>query len=182
MEKRIQRLFCLLFVLFASLSLFAQQYGRVLEESFENGIPQDWTQEVVNDNLQWTVESGDLTFPNGAFEGNKRVAFRNTSGKTKSACARLVSPLIDVSKLYRPLLVFAHAQDQWTKDIDVLRVFYRLSPDADWVELKTFDECITFWQTDTVKLVGSSKTYQIAFEATDNLGRGVVIEIGRAHV
>ena len=100
MEKRIQRLFCLLFVLFASLSLFAQQYGRVLEESFENGIPQDWTQEVVNDNLQWIVESGDLTFPNGAFEGNKRVAFRNTSGKTKSACARLVSPFIDVSKLY----------------------------------------------------------------------------------
>ena len=78
--------------------------------------------------------------------------------------------------MYRPLLIFAHAQDQWTKDVDVLRVLYRLSPEAEWVEFKTFDECITFWQIDTVRLVGSSKTYQIAFEAIDNLGRGVVID------
>ena len=178
MKKRLQRLFGLFFVLFASISLFAQQNqdGRVLEESFENGIPQGWTQEFVNDNLQWSVESGDLTFPNGAFEGSKRVAFRNVSGKTKNACTRLVSPTMDISKLYRPLLIFAHAQDQWTKDIDKLRVLYRLSSDAEWVELKTYEECITFWQIDTIKLVGSSKTYQIAFEATDNLGRGVILD------
>ena len=178
MKMRLQRLFGLFFILFASISLFAQQNqdGRILDESFENGIPQDWTQEIVNDNLQWTVESGDLTFPNGAFKGSKRVAFRNTSGKTKNACTRLVSPTMDVSKLYRPLLIFAHAQDQWTKDIDKLRVLYRLSPDAEWVELKTFDECITFWQIDTVKLVGQSKTYQIAFEATENLGRGIIVD------
>ena len=42
--------------------------------------------------------------------------------------------------------------------------------------MKVYDECITFWQLDTVKLVGSSKTYQIAFEAKDNLGRGIVID------
>lgn len=178
MKKNRRRLFSSFFVFFAALSLFAQQNqeGRVLEESFENGIPTTWSQEVVYDNLQWIVESGDLTFPNGAFKGNKRVAFRNTSGKTKKASTRLVSPIFDVTKLYRPLLVFAHAQDQWIKDVDVLRVLYRLSPEAEWVELKTFDKCITFWQTDTVKLVGSSKTYQIAFEAIDNLGRGVVID------
>ncbi len=176
MKTKLQRFLSLLIVvLFVSLSAFAQ-YGRVLEENFEKGIPQTWSQEVVNDNLLWTIESGDLTFPNGASSGEKRVAFRNLSGKTKNATTRLVSPIVDVSSLYRPLLVFAHAQDQWTKDVDVLRVLYRLSPEAEWVELKTFDECITFWQIDTVRLVGSSKTYQIAFEAIDNLGRGVVID------
>lgn len=176
MKKLTLKISFLFVVLLFSLSLFAQQSGSVLEEGFENGIPQTWTQEVVNDNLSWSVESGDLTFPNGSAEGNKRVAFRNTSGKTKHACTRLVSPQMDVKKLYRPLLIFAHAQDQWMKDVDVLRVLYRLSPDGEWVELKTFDKCITFWQTDTIKLVGSSKTYQIAFEVTDNLGRGVVID------
>ncbi|MBQ8721298.1 MAG: T9SS type A sorting domain-containing protein [Paludibacteraceae bacterium] len=176
MKRNLQKLLGLFCGLFFSFSLFAQQYGQALKEDFENGIPKDWTQEIVSDKLMWTIESGDLMFPNGAFSGEKRVAFRNESGVTKNASTRLVSPIMDLSTLYRPLLIFAHAQDQWTKDVDVLRVLYRLSPESDWVELKVYDECITFWQIDTIKLVGSSKTYQIAFEAKDNLGRGIVID------
>ena len=85
MKTKLQRFLSLLIVvLFVSLSAFAQ-YGRVLEENFEKGIPQTWSQEVVNDNLLWTIESGDLTFPNSASSGEKRVAFRNLSGKTKNA-------------------------------------------------------------------------------------------------
>lgn len=176
MKRNLQKLAGIFFALFFSFSLSAQQYGQALKEDFENGIPAEWSQEIVSDNLSWTVESGDLDFPQGAFTGEKRVAFRNVSGVTKNASARLVSPVMDLSKMYRPLLVFAHAQNQWTKDVDKLRVLYRLSPESDWVELKVYDECITFWQVDTIKLVGSSPTYQIAFEATDNLGRGVVID------
>lgn len=176
MKRNLQKLAGIFFALFFSFSLSAQQYGQALKEDFENGIPAEWSQEIVSDNLSWTIESGDLDFPQGAFTGEKRVAFRNVSGVTKNATTRLVSPVMDISKMYRPLLIFAHAQDQWTKDVDVLRVLYRLSPESDWVELKVYDECITFWQLDTVKLVGSSKTYQIAFEAKENLGRGVVID------
>ena len=176
MKRNLQKLLVVFAALFVSFSLFAQQFGRPLNEGFENGIPSNWTQEVVSGDLSWSVESGDLTYPNGAYSGTHRVALRGVSGVTTNACVRLVSPVMDISKIYRPLLIFAHAQDHWTKDVDKLRVLYRLSADADWVELKVYDEKITFWQVDTLKLVGSSKTYQIAFEATDRLGRGVVID------
>jgi hypothetical protein len=93
MKINCKKLIGLFFSLSLSVSLFAQQYGQALKEDFENGIPNDWKQEIVSDQLSWTVESGDLNFPNGAFTGTKRVAFRNVSGVTKNASASLVSPV-----------------------------------------------------------------------------------------
>ncbi len=163
-------------ILFVPFVLFAQEYGSILNESFENGIPQEWTSEKVSGDITWTVESGDLTRPSGAYDGEKRVVFRNHTGVTSKAKARLVSPVMDISKLYQPILVFAHAQDKWTNDFDVLRVYYRTAADKDWVELKVYDKCIAKWQIDTLALIGATKTYQIAFEAEDMLGRGVVLD------
>ena len=103
MKRNLQKLLVVFATLFISFSVFAQQFGRPLNEGFENGIPSNWTQEVVSGDLSWSVESGDLTYPNGAYSGTHRVALRGVSGVTTNACVRLVSPVMDISKIYRPL-------------------------------------------------------------------------------
>ena len=133
----------LLVFLFSSFILSSQEYGAVLDESFENGIPQGWVQEKLSGDIEWVVESGELSRPTNAFHGAKRVAFRNTEGVTTKAKTRLILPAVDISQLYQPILVFAHAQDKWTYDFDTLRVLYRTSAEADWVQLKVFDKYIS---------------------------------------
>ncbi|MBQ8721616.1 MAG: hypothetical protein IJY67_05665 [Paludibacteraceae bacterium] len=176
MKKDLHRLIALFAIMFFSSSIFAQDFGSVLNESFENGIPEDWIQENVVNNQMWSVEGGDLTRPGGAFDGVKRLAFRNTTNVTTKAKTRLILPVMDISNLYQPIVIFAHAQDKWTNDFDTLKVLYRSAPEKEWVELKVFDESISKWQIDTIRLISPSKTYQLAFEGTDNLGRGIVLD------
>ena len=176
MKQKLQNLIALFAILFVPFFLSAQNYGSILNESFENGIPEGWTQEKISGNMEWTVESGTLTRPSNAFDGSKRVAFRNVTGVTSKAKTRLISPEFNAASLYQPILIFAHAQDKWTEDFDTLRVFYRTAADRDWVELKVYDKFIAKWQVDTLRLIGATKTYQVAFEATDNLGRGIVLD------
>ena len=163
-------------ILLSTTTLRAQNLGYVLNEDFEKGIPSTWTQEQVFGDFKWTVESGTLTRPNGVANGTHRVAFRNTTRQTTGSITRLVTPVMDLSGVFQPILCFAHAQDKWTGDFDTLRVYYRNSADSRWIELKTFDKSIAQWQRDTIYLTSVTKTYQIAFEAIDNLGRGIVLD------
>ena len=170
-------------MLFLPFVLLAQNldkvYGSVLSESFENVtgvLPEGWTQVNVNSDINWVIESGEgLSYPKGAFDGAKRIAFRNTTGVTKRAVTRLILPAVDVSELFEPILVFSHAQDKWTGDYDTLRVLYRGAADAEWTQIFLYDSYIAKWTTNTIKLP-MSEYCQIAFEAIDNLGRGVVLD------
>ena len=138
MKKFLHFVMFLAFV-FSATFVSAQNLGYVLEEDFENGIPSTWTQEKVFGDFSWTVEKGDLTRPNGTAKGSNRVAFRNTTRQTTGAITRLVSPVMDLSNVFQPILCFAHAQDKWTGDFDTLRVYYRTSATGRWIELKKFD-------------------------------------------
>ncbi len=166
-------------VLFLPFSLLAQTmdpaYGIVIDESFEKGIPADWTQENVSGSVNWVGESQNLTYPNGASDSLARIAFRNTSGVTNKAVTRLVLPAVDVAALFQPVLIFSHAQDKWSGDFDSLRILCRTSADGEWKTLTAYDNYIAKWQRDTIFLPAAAYC-QIAFEAADNLGRGVVID------
>ena len=149
----------------------------VLQESFEGGhLPEGWTQEYVAGQQDWVVESQDLAYPNGAADGQYRIALRNTTTQTIGYTTRLITPVMDLSEVYQPILVFSHAQQQRTGDVDQLRVLYRSGVDRDWVELALFDKKIANWKLDTIALDAASRTYQIAFEVSDNFGRGVVLD------
>ena len=149
----------------------------VLQESFENGhLPDGWTQEFVKGQQNWTVESNDLVFPAGAADGNGRIALRNESSQTIGYTTRLVTPVMDLSEVFQPIVIFSHAQQQRTGDFDRLTVYYRTGADREWVELRTFDKKIPDWVQDTIELDAPSKTYQLAFESSDNFGRGVVLD------
>jgi len=171
-----------LLILFSALCCALTAFSAVsyqLNESFESGIPANWTQEVVSTSqCQWVVESADLTNPANAFEGSARVALRNSTGQTQDYVTRLITPVMNLSSssVFQPILVFAHAQALRNQVFDTLKVYYRTSVTDTWHLLKSFDKGINAWQVDTIQLQAQSATYQIAFEAKENMGRGVVLD------
>lgn len=150
----------------------------LIDESFENGIPKDWTQEYVTGKLDWVLDTKS-DFPNGTREGDgKRIAFRNTTGQTQGWSTKLVTPVLDLSlsKISNPILIVTHAQEKMTGDFDRLTIWFKTAADGDWKLLRRYDKYISFWQTDTIKLEQPGAYYQLAFEGSDNYGRGVVID------
>ncbi len=166
-------LYCLM-----AVSVFSAEFTDfVLREGFEQGIPATWTQENVVGSQNWVAESGsDYGYPTSNFEGEKRVALRNETSQTLGFTTKLISPVIDLSDIFNPILIFAHAQPQRTGDFEHLKVYYKTSESASWVLLKEYTSRIPRWEEDTLELVAKSATYQFAFEATDALGHGVVID------
>ena len=180
MRKELRKMFAILAAMFfLPFVLLAQnsqpEYGVVIEEGFENGIPETWTQEKVTGSIDWIVEKTNLTYPNGTAEGDARLAFRNTTGTTTKAVTRLILPAVDVAAYYQPIVVYSFAQEKWSGDCDRLRVLCRTSENGDWILLKQHDKYVSKWTVDTLFL--PTENYcQIAFEAVDNLGRGVVLD------
>ncbi len=153
------------------------QISYALQESFESGIPDTWSQEYVIGQQSWIAETGGVN-PDGAYDGNSRVAFRNTTGSTQGFVTRLVTPVMDLTGMYQPILVFAQAREHSLGDVDELRIYYRSSADQAWVlyDENIYTERQKEWTTDTIPLVGVTSTYQLAFEGTDRFGRGVVLD------
>lgn len=166
------------------LTTFAQTVFP-LSESFENGIPDTWTIEYVNTNadeshrISWTTEKGDaFAYPEGVVDGEYRAVFRNTTGVEMKCRTRLVSPVFDPTEWASPVLCFSYATPRWNGAFDTLYVKYRNVENGDepWLNLYRITSHANTWQTDTVDLIAWTEKYQIAFEAVDHLGRGVVLD------
>ena len=170
----------LLLIVFCALCiahpLKAQDKTVILFEDFEKGLPSTWTQEQIYGDYNWSVESGNLSNPTGTTSGTKRLAFRNNTNQTTAYVTRLVTPEMDLSKTFQPILCFSYAQEKWAGDFDTLKVKYRRTPNSNWITLKAYDVYSSGWQRDTIRLAGVTNTYQLAFEAKDKLGRGIVLD------
>ena len=170
--------FFVLSLVFSVMSISAQTW--VIKEGFEQGIPSDWTQINVGDtssHVLWQVEGPDnLLYPINVFSGNKRIALRNTTGQTAGYKVRLVLPTMDLSTLYQPILKFAYANPKWTADFDTLAVYYKTAEKEDWKLLKSYTTAAAKWQKVSIDLPSYGKTYFLAFEGTDNMGRGIVLD------
>lgn len=156
-----------------------------LSESFEDGsIPDTWTIEYLNADpdaprIPWLAEKADAyAYPAGTTHGDWRVAFRNTTGIETKARTRLVSPVFDPTELANPVLCFSYATPRWNGAFDTLYVKYRNveKGDEQWINLHRITSHANTWQSDTVALIAWTEKYQIAFEAVDHLGRGVVLD------
>lgn len=152
----------------------------VLSESFEKGIPAGWTQESVFGDQKWVTEplvSGEsLLYPDGAVSGLGRALLRNTTGESKGYKTRLITPVMNLDTVFQPILHYYHAQMKWTADFDTLRVLYRVSESSNWVLLQEFTQPIQMWTKETVELPRVGKTYQVCFEGSENMGRGIVLD------
>ena len=165
-----------------SLATFAAKEDLyVLHADFEEGtsLPEGWTMESVFGSQNWVIEQGaNLDYPQGAATGKGRIALRNNTSQTQRFVTRLITPAMDLSSLTaQPMLVFSHAQQQRLGDVDVLRIYYRTAPNSRWVQIAEYNQKIVKWQSDTIMLDAyNTKTYQIAFEGTDQFGRGIVLD------
>ena len=153
----------------------------VIDDGFENGIQDSvWTQEFVIGEHPWDVEdiADNPQWPSTIWQGSKRAYLRNTSGETQGYVTRLVSKVMDLRPevVYQPELTFWYANPKWTADRDTLRVLYRTGAKAAWKQLAEFSTASANWQKVKIELPEVNETYQIAFEGTDNLGRGIVLD------
>lgn len=165
-------------LLFSFLGIVAINGQTVFEEGFESGsIPSTWSQEQVSGATDWKVEKGGV-YPTGAAEGSYRVTLRNTTDQTQGFVTRLITPPMDITSIFQPILVFSLAQEHNLGDVDELKVYFRSSPTDTWrtEPLKVYKDRIRNWQSDTIVLPNPTRTYQIAFEGTDKFGRGIVID------
>lgn len=169
--------FTLILAAFSCLAMYAQTI--VLSESFENGVPASWTQENVIGSTSWTTEvgAGDaLSNPTGTASGSGRAVLRNETGETQGFKTRLITPWMNLDTVFQPILRYYHAQMKWTSDFDTLRVFYRNEKDGDWYLLQEFAKPIQNWTKEELDLPQPTAEYQLCFEGTDNLGRGIVLD------
>ncbi len=151
-------------------------------EGFESGaIPSGWTQVSVEGTGNWQVEGGEgvtLSNPTGAKSGNYRVAIRQVNGTADHSVTRLITPAVDLTDYSNPQLHFAYAQASSFDYFDTLRVYYRTTATAAWTLLQTFDQAAETWKTAAIELPAylQGTAYQIAFEASDHAGKGVVLD------
>lgn len=177
MKKHVLILFAA--VMAASMSLNARTV--LIDEGFENGIQSDvWTQDFVVGNTPWAVEdiADGLSYPATVKQGSKRAYLRNNTGETQGYVTRLVSKVMDLrpTKVYMPELSFWYANPKWGADRDTLRVLYRTGSHSAWKQLAEFGTASSNWQRVKLSLPEVNSTYQIAFEGTDNLGHGIVLD------
>ena len=148
-----------------------------LNESFESGIPAEWSQEVVNTATDgaWVLDTL-ATNPTGAAQGEKRVALRAPENTYYQV--RLITPALDLSSVIDPQLSFAYAQVRRSSYSDTLSVYFRTSSSAEWVLVRKFETYQNAWSTQTLDLPAAAKVNgcQLAFEGKTNNGHGVVLD------
>lgn len=153
----------------------------LINEGFENGISEDvWTQECVAGQMLWAVENeGDgLSYPATVHEGSQRAYLRNPGSETLGYKTRLISKVMDLrpTKVTEPQLSFWYANPKWGADRDTLRVLYRTGSREAWKVLEEFSTAAADWTHAKLNLSELGQYYQIAFEGTDNLGHGIVLD------
>lgn len=151
----------------------------LLNESFEEGIPDNWTQEVLSsEQALWAVDTED-TYPAGAFDGTKRIALRNATGENKGYVTRLITPVMNLATTPDPQLVFAFAQPARAGFHDTLAIYFRLKSTSDWILLRKYTDVQNRWKEEVINLVatyGQATSFQLAFEANEWMGRGIVLD------
>ena len=176
-----------LLVLVIAFSAIFHTYAEMtwfLNETFDSGeIPSAWTQEAISANqTSWVIEStASATFPATGNTSDYYVSLRNTTGQDLHYVTRLIAPAIDFAgadDVYRPRLIFKHAQVASSGDFDTLKVYYRVNENSPWTLLKVYDSRIDSWREDTVPLPNCDNAfaYQLAFESVENMGHGIVLD------
>ena len=169
-------------VIAATMSLEARVI--LIDEGFENGIQDsEWTQEYDGEKMSWGVEdvADGLSFPATVVQGTKRAFLRNPTNETVGYKTRLVSKVMNLNPLDvpDPELIFFYANPRWGGDRDTLRVLYRTATtgaDSKWKQIAEYSTAAADWQKVKIKLPDVGRVYQIAFEGTDNLGHGIVLD------
>jgi M6 family metalloprotease-like protein len=172
---------------FASTNRFAlkiREAGTLpfIEDFESDGVmPEGWTQEIVNRNVEWQLSAGSPSSsvdrqPTAAYAGNWNAVLHSTVSGDPSI-TKLISPMLDMGGgVTNATLTFRHCMKEERGDQDKLYVWYRTSLTADWQILQTFAISTPEWVERTIDLPNPTSTYFIAFEGRASYGFGVCID------
>ena len=150
----------------------------LINEGFENGIPDDWTTENSNpSNTYWKADrAGDYVQETGSHSGNKNAY---TVHVANSDYSYLITPAVNLSKANSANLSFWYINRDWSGDIDKLEVFYRVNGGA-WTALFNMadGESTSNWTKWSNKLppAALADNVQFGFKYTDKYGYGVGLD------
>ncbi len=133
-------------------------------ETFEDNSPTrvSWAQQQVSGFKVWSVATGSSDGSiTSAYRGTRNARFTASAGGPY--ITRLVSPVLDLSNLINPELSFWYGQQSWFGDQNELKVYYRTSPVAAWVQIFHDAKERSSWTYKKLTLPNPSATYQIAF-------------------
>lgn len=134
---------------------------------------------ISEGNATWTIEQGapQIVVSNGGTDtahSGIRNAFVQPGRWGK---AKLILPTFDLKGATNARLSFWYTnKGKNSVDTDVLRIYYRTSPEADWKELSSYRHRTFEWTYEELVLQDYSDTYQIAFENDANDGLGVTLD------
>lgn len=131
-----------------------------------------WSEQVLSGSINWNCRASSSDY-SGAHTGSYHALFK---GSARTGISKLISPVLDLTQLHNPHVIFWYAQKIWSSDQDILKVYYRTSPTSQWVLLKTYSSSVISWTRDSLILPNPSATYQIAFEGNENYGYGNAID------
>ena len=154
------------------------------KEGFENNgenLPNCWTQEIVEGNINWRIRPSSAFIPNmepdNAFEGDYRAIFYYGGARN---VAKLITPIFDLTALSNPVLKFHHVQQRWEyfglDAQDSLKVYYKTSVKGEWKLLEKYTKEVFGWTERVIPLPEPSNEYFIAFEAHHCDARSVQID------
>ena len=89
----------------------------------------------------------------------------------------MVTKELNIQGASSPKLNFSYTNVNWGSSfLNELKVFYKTSLAGSWVELASYAAEATSWTDITLNLPNASATYYIAFEGTNNYGKGITLD------
>ncbi|MDR1592263.1 MAG: choice-of-anchor J domain-containing protein [Prevotellaceae bacterium] len=153
---------------------------KTFSDSFESNELIGWTQDPASSPNPWRITSG-LIAPgsDNAFDGTyyAGVVFNTEVSSSGTAAVKLITPMVNVLPLTKPILTFAAAAPNYNGR-DQLKIYYRTDINNGWTSLRTVSGSDTWIpQTDSLlPLLNSATTIQIAFEYNPGNGRGIFLD------
>ena len=159
----------------SNITLVAQwAEGMSVEESFEDGIPSDWS--CTNSSYEWTEGIGDYSSETGTHSGNKNAKITHSED---NAVSYLIMPSMDLSKTTNATLNCWYINRSWGGDIDEFGVYYRIDG-GEWIELFATGTVNSHSEWTEVYLELPEEmmvsNVEIGFKATDHYGYGVGLD------
>ncbi|MBP5280990.1 MAG: choice-of-anchor J domain-containing protein, partial [Lachnospiraceae bacterium] len=149
----------------------------LLNESFEDGIPNSWTSQVssTQPDYYWKVGRGDGSDIFLAHSGEFNALITH---KKKDAEADLITPDLNLLGKKNVVLDFWYLNREYSGDIDKLTICYRHEGDATDTKILEISSAHDRWTHQAILLPQGalSDGTQIIFRATDKYGHGIALD------
>ena len=137
----------------------------------------NWTQEMIKGDHEWVYANTNQNNTVSPKTGNGLGLY--FSGTFENYSARLISKQIDLSAVANPSLSFSYTNANYGGDVEELTVSYRTNTSQSWTTLSSYTTEAASWTDvllDLSTVTNNSSTFQIAFTALSNWGRGLTLD------